>query len=83
MTGYYREVKRRYYDYDLLNWIYYTQVEAVITNNIKPYNAKKKYKFKELPGDLADWYTFIMEGTDDYYVSIDHVYMWRKSFHEE
>lgn len=84
MTGYSREVKRRYYDYDSGNWIYYTQVEAIITNDIMPYNKlKRAHKFREIPGDLVDWYQFIMDGTGLYYVSVNHVYTWRKKVHEE
>lgn len=83
MTGYYREIKSRYYDSDLMNYIYFTRVEAVITNDISKYNYRKKIKFKEIPGALGDWYEFIMNGIDDYYVDVERVYMWRKGFHEQ
>lgn len=77
MIGYGRKISERYYDYDEMKYQYRWFWEVVITDNINKYNKKKRTRlFKELEGDLFDWYWLITEHTGDMYPTINKIYRW-------
>lgn len=76
MQGYKRKITKRYYNYEKWDYAYSVWIQAVITNDIDRFQAKKHKKWQLLDGDLFDWYEFIQNGTGENYINVEKVYEW-------